>query len=170
MGDCAVWYRVSSGEQETANQEPDTERLCRHRGYEVVERYVVTDSGWAPGPEYAAELARLLRDAHAGKFAVLVVWAADRLSREGIEPLLRIVRRLRESGVAVVSVMEPWLDTTNPAVAELLLAIMAWVAAQESARRSERIRAGMDRRRREGKAVGRPLGAKDRKPRRRRAA
>jgi DNA invertase Pin-like site-specific DNA recombinase len=92
MTDCAVWLRVSTEDQETSNQVPDVERLIRHRGYTEVARYKVTDSGWAPGPEYRRELARLLRDAHAGRFGVLVVWAADRLSREGIEALLAVVR------------------------------------------------------------------------------
>ncbi len=140
-----------------------------HRGYRETERYVVKDSGWEPGPEYKAELARLLADAHAGRFSVVVVWAADRLSREGIEPLLAIVRKLRAAGVAVVSVQEPWLDTTNPAVAELLLAIMAWLAQQESTRRSEQTKAGMARARAAGIHVGRPAGARDKRPRKRRA-
>lgn len=168
--ECAVWVRVSDiRDQQTANQEPDIARLTAHRGYTEVARYTVRDSGWEPGPEYKRELARLLADAHAGRFRVVVVWAADRLSREGIEPLLRIVRTLRQSGVAVVSVQEPWLDTTNPAVAELLLAIMAWVAQQESARRSERTRAGMARAKAQGKRIGgRQPGAKDKRPRKRR--
>lgn len=170
--EAAVWLRVSATDQETDNQVPDIERLMAHRGYVGRERYTVRDSAWnGGGPEYRAELARLLADAHAGRFSVLVVWAADRLCREGIEPLLRIVRTLRERGVAVVSVQEPWLDTTNPAVAELLLAIMAWVAEQESARRSERVKAGMARAKAEGKRVGgRQPGARDRRPRKRRAA
>ena len=109
MTECAAWFRVSTEDQHEDNQVPDVERLCAHRGYAEVRRYVVRDSGWEPGPEYRRELARLLQDAHAGKFRVLVIWAADRLSREGIEPLLAIVRKLRAAGVAVVSVQEPWL-------------------------------------------------------------
>ena len=171
MKTAASWYRVSTTDQEPGNQVPDVERLIAHRGYRPGATYTVTDSAWnvKDDGEYKRELARMLADAHAGRFQVLIVWAADRLSREGIEPLLRIVRTLRERGVSVVSVQEPWLDTTNPAVAELLLAIMAWVAEQESMRRSERIRAGMARASAEGKVVGgRKPGARDRKPRKRR--
>jgi DNA invertase Pin-like site-specific DNA recombinase len=36
-------------------------------------------------------------------------------------------------------------------MAELLAAIYAWMARAESARRSERVRAGLERRRREGR-------------------
>lgn len=83
---------------------------------------------------------------------------------------LRIIRMFRERGVAVVSVQEPWpngLDATT----ELLTAIAGWVAAQESKRRSERIRAGIARRRAAGLPVGgRQIGARDLRPRRRRGS
>jgi DNA invertase Pin-like site-specific DNA recombinase len=64
-----------------------------------------------------------------------------------------------------VSIQEPWLNGSD-ATTELLAAVSAWVAHQESARRSARIRARLERRRSEGKPVGgRRPGAKDKKPR-----
>jgi DNA invertase Pin-like site-specific DNA recombinase len=166
---CAAWYRVSSDHQESANQVPDVERLIRHRGYAVAgdctyrvaeSAYHVKDAG-----DYEAELNRMLADAHSGKFKVLVVWAVDRLCREGIEEVFRLVSRLRKSGVMLVSVQEPWLDGSNETT-ELMLAIHAWIANQESRRRSERIKAGLARRKAEGKAIGRAAGAKDKRKRR----
>jgi hypothetical protein len=61
----------------------------------------------------------------------------------GAEAALRIFRQFRQRGCMVVSVRESWL------------------AEREPARRSERITAGLARRRGEGKAVGRQAGAKD---------
>ena len=51
---------------------------------------------------------------------------------------------------------------------ELLAAVAAWVATQESVRRSERIRAGLARRRAEGKPIGGAASkrGKDKQPRR----
>ena len=37
----------------------------------------------------------MLDDAHRGEFSVLVIWAVDRLCRQGIEELLRLIRELR---------------------------------------------------------------------------
>ena len=168
----AVWLRVSesNGRQTTDNQTPDVERLVSQRGMTEVARYVVSDSASNPGDEYRETLARMLADAHAGKWSVLVVWAADRLTREGIEALLSIVRRLRESNCTLISVQEPWLNGSD-ATTELLLAIGAWMAEQESKRRSERVKAGMARAKAEGKTVGgRKAGAADRKPRKRRGS
>ncbi len=98
-------------------------------------------------------LRRMLDDAHRGEFSVLVVWAVDRLRRQGIEELLRLIRALRERNVSLVSHQEPWLNGSD-ATTELLAAVAAWVATQESVRRSERIRAGLARRKAQGKPMG----------------
>lgn len=165
----ATWLRVSTGEQDSANQEPDIARFVEHRGYTVVERFQVADSAWKGGKtggQYRAELDRALKAAHAGRFGVLVVWSLDRLSREGAEGTLRILRQFRERGVTVASVQEPWLSGV-PEITDVLVAFAGWVAERESARRSERVKAGLARRRKAGLPVGRQPGAKDRKPRKR---
>ena len=168
MTAAAVWLRVSTGHQETDNQVPDVERFAGHHGYEIAERYVVSDSAWknGGGPEYRKVLQRALDDAHAGKFAVLIVWSLDRIVREGAEDALRIFRQFRQRGCSVVSVKESWLNGT-PEVQDILIAFAGWMAERESARRSERIKAGLARRSAEGKPVGRQPGSADKRPRRR---
>ncbi len=108
----------------------------------------------------------MLEGAHRGEFSVLVVWAVDRLCRQGIEELLRLFRELRERNVSLVSHQEPWLNGTD-ATSELLAAVAAWVATQESVRRSERTRAGLARRKAQGKPIGGAASkrGKDKRPR-----
>jgi DNA invertase Pin-like site-specific DNA recombinase len=89
----------------------------------------------------------------------------DRLTRGGVEDTLRLIRKLRERNVTLVSVQEPWLNGSAE-VTDLLVAFAAWMAQQESARRSERIRAGLARRKAQGGHVGRKPGAHDSRPRR----
>jgi putative DNA-invertase from lambdoid prophage Rac len=57
--------------------------------------------------------------------------------------------------VPVLSVREPWLDTSG-AVRPLLVAIFGWVAERERARVLERTKAGLARARAQGKRLGRP--------------
>ncbi len=109
----AVWARVSTDAQEVDNQLPDIERLCQHRSLAITRRYVLSDVSAFNGA-HKEMLARMLADAHAGHFNLVVVWAADRLSRGGIEELLRIIRELRERNVALISVNEPWLSAATP--------------------------------------------------------
>ena len=169
MTTAAMWVRVSAGHQEAENQVPDIETFAAHHGYAIGERYEISDSAWRDGkggPEYRATIRRMLDDAWAGKFSVLIVWALDRITREGAEGTLRIIRQLRERGCTLVSVKESWLNS-SPEVQDVLVAFAGWMAQQESTRRSQRIRAGLERRRAAGKPVGRQQGAGDRQPRRR---
>jgi putative DNA-invertase from lambdoid prophage Rac len=163
---CAVWLRVSTGHQESSNQVPDLERFIVHHGYTVSATYELAESAWNTKDGYKATLRRALDDAHAGKYKVLVVWALDRLTREGAEGALRVIRQFRERGCIVVSVKESWLNG-SPEIQDVLVAFAGWMAEQESARRSERIRAGLARRKASGLPVGGQPGRQDRKPRKR---
>jgi putative DNA-invertase from lambdoid prophage Rac len=167
----AIWLRVSTGHQDSDNQVPDVERFVAHHGYEVTTTYKTADSAYkgGGGREYKAALKQALDDAHRGEFSVLVVWALDRIVRDeesGAETALRIIRQFRERGCTVVSVQESWLNG-SPEVQDVLVAFAGWMAQQESRRKSERIRAGLERRRAEGKPVGRQPGASDKRTRKR---
>jgi DNA invertase Pin-like site-specific DNA recombinase len=171
MTPAAAWFRVSTGHQEADNQVPDVERFAAHHGYEIGQRYELADSAWknGGGRQYQAALRQALADAHAGKFQVLIVWALDRIVRDeegGAETALRIIRQFRERGCSVVSVQESWLNG-SPEVQDVLVAFAGWMAQQESRRKSERIRAGLARRRDQGLPVGRQPGAADKKRRKR---
>ena len=122
--------RVSTDRQHEDNQIPDLEHLCEHRGWEITRRYEIADASAYKG-EHREALTRMLDDAHRGEFSVLVIWAVDRLCRQGIEELLRLIRELRERNVSLVSHQEPWLNGSD-ATSELLAAVAAWVATQES--------------------------------------
>lgn len=170
----AAWFRVSTDDQRqhTDNQVPDVERFAGHHGYDIAETFTVDDSAWKDGeggPEYRATLKLALDGAWQGKFSILIVWALDRITRKGAEDALKLIRQFRERGCTLVSVQEPWLSS-NPEIVDVLVAFAGWQAQMESIRRSERIKAGLARRRAEGKPVGgRKPGSKDKKPRKRSA-
>jgi putative DNA-invertase from lambdoid prophage Rac len=169
MTAAAVWLRGSAGHQDPASQLPDLERFTAHHGYQVTQTYRVGQTAWNGGPaggEYQRILQQALDGAQAGQFKVLVVWALDRITRDGAEGALRIIGQFRERGCTVVSVQESWLSAA-PEVQDVLVAFAGWMAQQESTRRSERIKAGLARRQAEGKPVGRQPGSTDKKPRQR---
>ena len=158
----AIYVRVSTSEQTTDNQLPDVERLCAARGWTITHRYNETVSGATRQPP---ELARMLANAHASRFGAVVVWALDRLGRGGIAEVSGIVAKLDAARVSLVTVREPWADTSGP-MRDLLLALFAWVAQQERARLSERTRAGLDRARAQGIKLGGPCSSRRRWTRR----
>ena len=167
----ALWARVSTTEQHSQNQTDILHEWAARRGLDLVAEFVTEDSAWqngngTKGKEFDRTRDKLINGARLGHYDVVLVWAVDRLSRRGIEDTLATMRRLYEHGCDIWSHEEPWLVTSEPRMRELLVSIMAWMAEQESARRSERIKAGMARRQREGQPVGgRVKGSKDRRKR-----
>lgn len=165
----AIWLRVSTAQQDLENQLAAVQQIAEHRGYDVVCEYRTEDSASTyngkANSEYKTAIKAMLDAAHRGEYSVLIVWALDRLSRGGAEATLALLRQLRERGCTVVSVQEPWLSG-SPEVMDVLVSFSGWVAQMESTRRSERIKAGLARRKAQGKPVGRKPGAKDKRPRR----
>jgi DNA invertase Pin-like site-specific DNA recombinase len=76
------------------------------------------------------------------------------------------MRQFRERGCVLLSAQESWLNTT-PEIQDVLVAFAGWMAQQESRRRSERIGAGLERRKAAGLPVGRQPGAVDKTRRKR---
>lgn len=76
------------------------------------------------------------------------------------------MNRFQRVGCGIVSLQESEIDTTAE-LGELVISIMAHLAALESRRRSERTKAGLERAKANGKVLGRPKGSKDRRKRRR---
>lgn len=161
----ALYCRVSKNDesQDPQNQLDPLRSYARALGGDIVEEYVDLASG---GNGDRVGFLRMLADAESRKFDIVLVWALDRLSREGISNTLGYLERLKRNGVALKSLQEPWLDTREEGLGQLLLAIFSWVAQQERKRIVERTKAGLERAKKEGKRLGRPEGAKDRKERR----
>jgi len=102
----ALYLRVSTTEQNVDNQLPALEAYAESRGWQIVETYRENESAWRAG--HQRELARLLADIRGGKrkYDVLLIWALDRLSRQGIGPLLQLINSFEVYGCHVVSVNE----------------------------------------------------------------
>ena len=160
-----IYSRVSTQDQSTDNQVPILEAWAKQRDYELVGSYIESETAWRDG--HQKELARLLGDARHYKFDFVLVWALDRLSREGPTAILNLISKLGQCQVKVLSYEEPWTEAPGQ-LGELLFAIAGWVAKMESDRRSERTKAGLLKAQRDGKTLGRPKGSKDKVKRGRR--
>ena len=97
-------------------------------------------------------LDRLLADARRRRFDVLVCWRLDRLGRN-LKHLITLLDELQALGVAFVSLAEG-IDATTPA-GKLQMHILGAIAEFERERIRERVLAGLQRARREGKRLQR---------------
>lgn len=156
----ALYARVSTTDQgQTAEtQLVPLRELAARQGWQVVAEFVDEASGARHDrPALKAMLAAAARR----EFDVLVFWSLDRLSRQGALPTLELLDQLSRCGVAWRSCTEPYLDSAGP-FGEAIIALLASLARQERLRIQERVWAGLERVRREGKRLGRPRRVFDR--------
>jgi len=147
MNKAAAYLRVSSSEQTADNQLPAIKALCVARGWDLVKVYSENASAWTGGRQ--TELARCIRDGEHHHHQLIIVWALDRVSREGPLRVLSLIEHLRKKGISLISVQESWTETAGD-FAPVLYAITSWIAEWESKRRSERTKAGIARRKAQG--------------------
>lgn len=157
-----VYARVSTEEQTTENQIRELKEWIVKRGWELGEIYAENETAWKAG--HQREWARLKQDAMNRKFDIVVVWALDRVTRQGVSYLFQQIKVLKDCGVKIVSLKEAWLESLSE-LTEVFIALIAFIASYESRRRSERTKAGMDRAKAQGKHIGRPKGSRDGKKR-----
>ncbi len=152
----ALYARTSTsdGRQEVENQLSELRQFAERQGWEIVHEYVDHESG---GKADRAEFRRMLSEAAQRRFDLNLVWALDRLTREGVAETFEYIKRLTLHGVQFVSFTEEHFRTTGPA-GELMIAVAAWIAKQERLRISERVKAGLKRVKEDGTRSGRPVG------------
>ena len=149
----ALYARVSTDDRD---QTPETQLValrdfCQGRGFGVVKEYV----DQASANDFARRTAwrELLRDAGRKKFEAVVVFKLDRAFRSSRE-MHKTLEAWELAGVGLVSSRED-INTTTP-MGKLLLSLLAAIAEFELETIRVRVKAGMDRARRQGKHVGRP--------------
>lgn len=140
MKRAALYLRVSKDDQHPENQLEPLKQFCKQRDLEIVATYQENGSAWTAG--HQPQWKRLVADASHRHFDVLVVWSIDRMTREGIDAIFMRIKTLKSYNVAVLSYQEAWLETLG-SMADLMLAILSWVANFESSRRSARTKAGI---------------------------
>lgn len=151
----AAYLRVSTEEQKDRqsieNQRAYAETFAKLHDITIVDWY--PDDGVSGGVplEKRPEGARLLADARAGRFKVVLVYRTDRLARSTLE-LLRAMELFDKAGVSMRSMTEPF-ETTTP-TGRFVLTMLGSIAQLEKEAIKERSRQGMERLAREGRWNG----------------
>lgn len=146
-----AYCRVSTSEQTTENQI----MAIRQAGYDVIDNRVVSEvvSGGVQAMKRKAFSDLVNHKLEAGD--KLVVLKLDRLGRDNID-VQQTISMLVDKGIDVVSMDLP---TSNLASAEgkLMLQMFSAFAEFEKSRITERTKEGLERAKKEGKRLGRPM-------------
>lgn len=148
-----IYARVSTDKQDNGNQLEQLREFAAKQGWAITVEYVDTVSG--SGKKTRPQFERMLLAASQRKFDLLLFWALDRLSREGIVRTLGYLEQLRTWNVGWRSYTQPFLDTGNAMTNGIVLSVLSAVAQQERITLSERTKAGLERTKRAGRTLGR---------------
>lgn len=150
----AIYARISTSDkdQDLNTQFLPLREFIKAQAWELHREY--QDQVSATDLAHRTGWMRLLEDASKRRFDLLLVWRMDRAFRSVLDAATTL-ERLRAWGVGLRSYSEPWLDTTSP-FGEALYYITVAYAQLERGILRERVRAGMDRARKQGHRIGRP--------------
>jgi DNA invertase Pin-like site-specific DNA recombinase len=158
----ALYLRVSTDEQTTANQRRELEEVAARSGWTIVEVYEDAGISGAKGRDQRPAFDRLTKDAARRKFDVVMAWSVDRLGRS-LQDLVGFMNELRDLKVDLF-LHKQALDTTTSS-GRAMFQMLGVFGEFERELIRERVKAGLARakaetpqeRRAAGKkAIGRP--------------
>ena len=137
---------------------PLVERCKREKwSYEIFQEFA---SG---AKQSRPELDKMMKRVRNKEFDAVMVWKLDRLGRS-LQHLLQLIEEFKNKNISFISLTEGFDTSTSQG--KLFMQLLGAFAEFERNLIQERINAGLDRAKLEGRTLGRPKGSKDGKVRR----
>lgn len=155
----ALYIRVSTEKQEAENQLTQLRAYCNKSEYLIFNEYVDVISG---AKESRPQYDLMFQHAHRKLFDLVLFWDLSRFSRAGTLFTLQKLKELENLGIDWESYREPYFKSVGQ-FKDVVISILATVAAIEREKISERTKAGLAHAKNVGKR------GKDKKPRRTRS-
>lgn len=149
----AIYVRCSTKHhnQDTENQLIQLRTFAERQGYEITQIYSDYESGDADRKEFK----QMFSDASKRKYDLLLFWSLDRFSREGVRQTITHLQTLESYGITYKSYTEQYIDNSG-IFKDVIISILATLARQEKIRISERVKAGLNKAKQNGRIGGRP--------------
>jgi DNA invertase Pin-like site-specific DNA recombinase len=148
----AIYARVSTGSQTVQNQLRELRQVAERHGWLVDEEYTDAGISGANGRDRRPGLDKVLRAVARREVDMIAAWSVDRIGRS-LQDLLGFLGELHAKGVDLY-LHQQGLDTSTPA-GKALFQMMGVFAEFERAMIRERVRAGLERAKSQGKKLGR---------------
>ena len=151
----ALYLRVSTDGQTTANQEQELRAVAERKGCEIVQVYRDHGISGAKGRDKRPQFDAMHRDAARRELDVIMAWSVDRLGRS-LQDLIAFLNEIHAAGVDLY-LHQQGLDTSTPA-GKAMFQMLGVFAEFERALIRERVMAGLARARKHGTKTGNPFG------------
>ena len=157
-----IWSRCSTDEtrQDVELQIKPCKEYCEKQGwdYDIAYEYV---SGYKKIPDKLQQILDLIAQ---NKYQAIIVLSLDRFSRLKPSITEKMLNHITDCKCRFISLQEN-LDSENPMLWYCFKGIWLYFAHQYSQNLSQKIKAGMEKAKAEGKLIGRKLGSKDKRQR-----
>ena len=150
MKKVCIYARVSTKDQDCSRQLEELREIVKNHNYELVDEYV--DEGISGSVKHRVELDRMLKDAMARKFEMIMTLELSRLGRS-VSNMCEIVELLKAKNIDLF-VKNQNVDTST-IVGEFFFNIMNAVSQYEKDLIRERVKSGMNLAKSRGKQIGR---------------
>lgn len=148
----AIYSRVSHEEQVEGWSLDAQHELCmalvQQRNWSIAPQHIHNEPGRSAKTDARPAFQRMMRQAQAKQFDYIIVHKLDRFSRS-LSDVVKNVALLKQAGVGLVSVSEPWVDTTTPQ-GEFMLHLFALLAQWDNQNRARETAKGKAARARAG--------------------
>ena len=149
----AIYARVSTDGQSTENQLRELRAFAERSGWDVVHEYIENGVSGAKGRDKRPEFDALCKAAVRREFDVVLAWSVGRLGRS-LQHLVSFLGEIHAKGVDLY-LHQQGMDTTTPA-GKAMFQMCGVFAEFERAMIQERVKAGLERAKANGKVLGRP--------------
>jgi len=156
-----LYARISMSDQNSETQLMALRDYCSRMAYQITGEYV--DNGCSGKDDKRPEFERLMGDIRANKSNCVLVYKLDRIGRS-LKHLLNLFEEFKNRGVEFISLTQN--INTNTPEGKMFWQMLGVFAEYERELIVARTLAGLQRAVRQGKRLGRPVGAKDKKQRR----
>jgi DNA invertase Pin-like site-specific DNA recombinase len=154
MKRAALYFRVSKHDQTIDNQRIELEKVAAAKGWKIVSVFKDEGISGSFGRGVRSQYDAMLKSGVRAQHDVVMAWDVSRLSRSLAE-LVTTLDELHALGIDLY-LHQQAIDTTTPA-GKAMFQMCGVFAEFERGILSERVKAGLNRARSEGKVLGRPF-------------
>lgn len=149
----AIYARVSTGEQTPENQLQELRAVATRMGWQVIDEYIDHGISGDMGRDQRPAYDQLYGASVRREVDLVMAWSVDRLGRS-LQRLVALLSDLQAKNIDLY-LHQQGIDTTTPS-GKAMFQMCGVFAEFERAMIRERVKAGLDRARTQGKTLGRP--------------
>ena len=154
MKKVCLYSRTSHSDSNPLNQINELKEVANRNGWTIVKEFVDAGISGAKGRDKRPQFDAMLKSAMKKEYDLVMFWAVDRASRN-LTHLVQMMDDLHSKQVGMYFHQQA-IDTTTPA-GKAMFQMCGVFAEFERGILSERVKAGLNRARIDGKTLGRPI-------------